>query len=168
METALLKFQMQAALSIRQPIQFQHVQQDPYETFGPFSSSNDEGEELPEKMPSIKQAKVKIEAFVGIELYPRLGCDFKTWGLNFLDNLDIVQKKCGFSFPEQIKVKLLQDNVKGAQFLQDWKLWCMDENGNLLPDLIKVMDNLNVIFTTKIRDQDGFKLMKKPKPKEQT
>jgi hypothetical protein len=72
---------------------------------------------------------------------------------------------------EQIKVKLLQDNLKGAvldQFLQDWKLWCMDENGNLIPDLIKVMDNLIVIFTTKIRDQDGFKLMKKPKPKERT
>jgi hypothetical protein len=171
MEAALLKFQMQGALSIRQPKQYQHVKQDPYVTFGPFSSTNEEEELLPEKMPTLMQAKVKVEAFDGIELYPGLGCDFKTWGLNFLDSLDIVQKQCGFNFPEQIKIKLLQDNLKGAvldQFLQDCKLWCMDENGNLVPDLIKVMDNLNVIFTTKIRDQDGFKLMKKPKPKERT
>jgi hypothetical protein len=149
MEEAILKIKMSGAGNIQGGMYYQATtrQQTSVQLqFGPSSSSDNNNKLLPVKMPNVKEPRVKVEAFDGTETYTGLGCDFHSWGVNFLECLDIAQQQFGNNFPESVKIKLLRENLKGealSQFSQDWRTWCTNELGAVEPNLIKVMNRMN-------------------------
>ena len=136
------------------------------ESAGPFSqhSIKSKGkEEVGEKFPDYKQAKITAEPFDGKELFPGVGTDFFTWGQALINKIIIAQERSSFNFPERAKIEILRDHLKGValyQFEQDWVEWAGEP-----ASFENVMNEMHDIFTTSISVHKGYAMMKKPMDK---
>lgn len=64
-------------------------------------------------MPTVKDMKLPIERFTGIEEYKGLGAGFKNWGLQLLDELGAAQHLSGGEWPEEYKMRTLNRYLDG-------------------------------------------------------
>ncbi len=104
MEEMILNMNMAGAMTARGKMHHHAARQQPQVQleFGPSSCNDESNKPLPVKMPNVKEARVRVEAFDGTETYPGLGCDFHSWGVNFLESLEIAQQQFGYNFPEVV------------------------------------------------------------------
>jgi hypothetical protein len=119
---------------------------------------------LPIGYPDFKQSKLNIERFGGEEVYPGLGSSFQDWGESFVRQMVFAQTMCRFNWPEDIKIEIFRNKLKGValqQFNTHWLLWIQEERS-----LLAVMNGMGKIFVKEINQQQGMELMKKPKTRD--
>ncbi|ETI29669.1 hypothetical protein F443_23218, partial [Phytophthora nicotianae P1569] len=109
-----------------------------------------------ERVPPAKDAKIYMRNFDGSEVYKGLGSGFEQWALLFIEQIEMAEQACGYTWSERYKVNKFGQHLRGkAEFFYQQHImrWWATQ-----PTLWFVMEQMHMSFKRTLSTQQGMKL----------
>ncbi|EEY69486.1 Mitochondrial Carrier (MC) Family [Phytophthora infestans T30-4] len=111
---------------------------------------------LNERVPPAKDGMIFMQNIDGSEVYKGLGGDFEQWELLFIDQSQVAEQACGYTWPERYKVNKFGQHLRGKAelfFQQHIMRWWATQLA-----LWFVMEYMHLSFKWALSTQQGMKL----------